>query len=160
MAIDFAKRPNWIPWPPLLLVAAAGAGYGLQRVAPTAGLVPEGLMRFGEAVLALGLAFDFWAMGVMVVARTNILPNFGAGRLVTHGPFAFTRNPIYLGNTLLLMGIGLAFSALWFLPLAVIMAVLVDRLAIRREEQHLALRFGAEWAAYAAAVPRWFKWPF
>ncbi|MCI4680678.1 isoprenylcysteine carboxylmethyltransferase family protein [Rhodoblastus acidophilus] len=160
MAIDFNTRPNWIPWPPILLIAAGGAAYLLQRGFPTSGLLPDWLMSFGEAVLALGLAFDFWAMGVMFLARTNILPNRGAGRLVTRGPFTLTRNPIYLGNTLLLIGIGLAFSALWFLPLALLAAFLVDRLAIRREEAHLALRFGAEWEAYAAKTPRWLRLPF
>jgi protein-S-isoprenylcysteine O-methyltransferase Ste14 len=160
LTIDFAKRPNRIPWPPILFVAAGAAAFFLQRAIPTGGLLPDWLMAFGEALMALGIAFDFWAMGVMILAGANILPNRGAGQLVTRGPFAMTRNPIYLGNTLLLTGIGLAYSALWFLPFALLAAVLVDRLAIRREEKHLALRFGEEWSAYAATTPRWLKWLF
>lgn len=160
LAIDFNTSPNRIPWPPILFVAAGIAAYVLQRAVPTGGVLPDWIMASGEAVMALGLAFDGWAMGAMVLAGTNILPNRGAGRLVTHGPFAYTRNPIYLGNTLLLIGIGLGFSALWFLPLALCAAILVGRLAIRREEAHLAMRFGEEWTAYAATTPRWLKSPF
>ena len=90
-----------------------------------------------------------------VTSRTNILPNRAAERLVTQGPFAISRNPIYLGNTTLMFGIGLAFNALWFLPLAICAAAFVERLAIRREEAHLALLFGPEWAAYATTTARW-----
>ena len=160
VAIDFAKRPNWIPWPPILYVVAGGVAYLLQIVVPTGKLLPDWARLCGDVFIAFGLAFDFWAMGVMFLARTNILPNRGAGRLVTAGPFAYTRNPIYLGNTFVLIGIGLAFSALWFIPLAFVAAFLVDRLAIRREEIHLALRFGDEWTAFAARTPRWLRRPF
>lgn len=160
LAIDFAQRPNRIPWPPILYAAAGGVAYLLQYAAPTGKLLPDWVRMCGDVFIAFGLAFDFWAMGAMLLARTNILPNRGAGRLVTYGPFAYSRNPIYLGNTLLLIGIGLAYSALWFVPMAFVAAFLVDRLAIRREEIHLALRFGAEWTAYAARAPRWLRKPF
>ena len=133
-------------------------GVLLERFVPTGGLTPRWLGFAGRPLIALGLGLDFWAMAIMIVARTNILPNRAAERLVTSGPFAFTRNPIYLGNTLLMFGIGLAWEALWFLPLAFCAAILVENLAIRREEAHLAMRFGPEWETYAASTPRWLKW--
>jgi protein-S-isoprenylcysteine O-methyltransferase Ste14 len=74
---------------------------------------------------------------------------------VTWGPFRFSRNPIYLGNTLLLIGIGIAGGNYWFVLGALVSALLVDRLAIRREEQHLAARFGEAWTNYAQSTPRW-----
>ncbi|MDX1717154.1 MAG: methyltransferase, partial [Anderseniella sp.] len=43
-------------------------------------------------------------MWTMFSARTNILPHRAADRLVTHGPFALTRNPIYVGNTIAMLG--------------------------------------------------------
>jgi protein-S-isoprenylcysteine O-methyltransferase Ste14 len=87
--------------------------------------------------------------------QTNILPHRAAGRLVTTGPFSFTRNPIYVGNATLMAGVGVAFGNLWFVLLGVVSALAVDRLAIRREERHLAARFGQEWIDYASRVPRW-----
>ncbi len=158
MAFDLKLRPNSIPWPPLIYAVAGLCGVLLERFVPTGALLPQWLQIAGGAVMALGLGLDFWAMTTMLLARTNILPNRGAGRLVTSGPFAVTRNPIYLGNTALMLGIGLAWGALWFLPLAFCAAFLVEKLAIRREEAHLAIRFGPEWATYAAATPRWLKW--
>ncbi|MBB4197694.1 isoprenylcysteine carboxyl methyltransferase [Rhodoblastus sphagnicola] len=155
MTEDVFTRPNTLPWPPLIFAAAWILGFALQNVAPIGDALPRWVLLCGRVVAAAGIALDLWAMAVMTAAHTNIMPNHGARRLVTSGPFALTRNPIYLGNTLVTLGIGLGLDALWFIPLAVAAAVLVERLAIRREEAHLAARFGAEWTAYAAATPRW-----
>jgi len=158
LAFDLKSRPNAIPWPPLIYTVACLCGVLLERSVPTGVLLPRWLVIAGRALMALGLGLDFWAMATMMLARTNILPNRTAGHLVTSGPFAFTRNPIYLGNTLLMLGIGLAWGAPWFLPLGFVAAFLVEKLAIRREEAHLAIRFGPEWASYSATTPRWLKW--
>ena len=157
MPLDLKTRPNLIPWPPLIFAAACVLGVLLERVAPSSAVFPQWLILCGQAIIALGLGLDLWAMATMALARTNIWPNRAAGRLVTNGPFAFSRNPIYLGNTTLMLGIGLAWSALWFFPLAFCAAALVERLAIRREEIHLALLFGSEWADYAAKTGRWLR---
>jgi protein-S-isoprenylcysteine O-methyltransferase Ste14 len=160
LALDLKTRPNTIPWPPLIFATACVLGFVLQHIAPIGVVLPRAIVLGGGVAIALGLGLDLWAMATMMLARTNILPNRAAGRLVTQGPFAISRNPIYLGNTTLMLGIGLAWNALWFLPLALCGAALVEMLAIRREEAHLALLFGVEWAAYAAKTPRWLKWPF
>ena len=160
LALDLKTRPNTIPWPPLIFATACVLGFVLEHIAPIGVLLPRVIVLGGGVAIALGLGLDLWAMATMMLARTNILPNRAAGRLVTQGPFAISRNPIYLGNTTLMFGIGLAWNALWFLPLALCGAALVEMLAIRREEAHLALLFGPEWAAYAAKTPRWLKWPF
>jgi protein-S-isoprenylcysteine O-methyltransferase Ste14 len=88
-------------------------------------------------------------------ANTNILPHRSADHLVTWGPFAITRNPIYIGNNLLMLGIGLCFENFWFVLFGIAASLAVDRLAIRREERHLAELFGKEWTEYSSCVPRW-----
>jgi protein-S-isoprenylcysteine O-methyltransferase Ste14 len=160
LRLDLKTRPNTIPWPPLIFATACVLGFVLEHIAPTGVLLPRVIVLGGGLAIALGLGLDLWAMATMMRARTNIWPNRAAGRLVTRGPFAISRNPIYLGNTMLMLGIGLAFNALWLLPLGLCAAALVERLAIRREEAHLALLFGPKWVAYARATARWLKWPF
>ena len=158
MAINFYHRPNVIPWPPLVYLAIGVAGFGLHTIAPWR-VVPASVgLLFGLGVMTVGVLLDFWAMFVMMRARTNVLPHRGAGMLVTWGPFALTRNPIYLGNTLAMIGLGIAFSG-WFIILAVLAIVIIDLLAIRREEAHLAIRFGDGWHDYAHHVPRWIGIP-
>ena len=83
------------------------------------------------------------------------MPNRPATALITSGPFALSRNPIYVANTLLVGGLGLAFGIGWLVIAALLGALLTRKLAIAREEHHLAARFGAEWQAYAARTPRW-----
>ena len=75
--------------------------------------------------------------------------------LITDGPFAQSRNPIYVGNTLLVAGAGLLFGVAWLIPAALAGAVLTQKLAIEREERHLAPRFGPAWEDYRARTPRW-----
>jgi protein-S-isoprenylcysteine O-methyltransferase Ste14 len=150
-----SDRPNTIPWPPIIFAAAVIAAFALGRVAPI-GLPATGLVRvLGWGLIALGIALDVWAMQTMRRASANILPHRAATALVSIGPFLLTRNPIYLGNTIAVAGAAGAFDNPWFAVAALIAAVLVQRLAIRREETHLAALFGSAWQDYARRVPRW-----
>ncbi len=156
---DRYATPNSIPWPPLLYAGAAGLALLLNRAAPLpAGwigaqwLVVRGL---GDVMLVVGVALDLWVMATMWRRKANILPHRAATALVTHGPFGLSRNPIYLGNTILLLGAGLAFGIAWFIPAALLAAALTGHLAIAREEAHLNARFGREWREYRLRVNRW-----
>jgi protein-S-isoprenylcysteine O-methyltransferase Ste14 len=154
---DWHDRPNRIPWPPIIFAGVVAAAIILQNVLPP-DLTPPGAVRWlGVALMAIGIASDVSAMIVMHRHRANIQPHRAATALVTTGSFALSRNPIYLGNTLLIGGAGLAFNALWLVPGAIIAAWLVSRLAIRREEAHLAASFGEAWTAYAQRTPRWLR---
>lgn len=143
-----------MPWPPLIYACAAGFAWLLGRSVPL-GFMPA-LEWIGSIIVAIGLGFDMTAMATMMRYRANILPHRAATALVTSGPFAISRNPIYLGNTLVLIGLGVTLENVWFLPAAMAAAWAVTVLAIRREEAHLAARFGATWDDYAGRVPRWF----
>jgi protein-S-isoprenylcysteine O-methyltransferase Ste14 len=77
--------------------------------------------------------------------------------LVTAGPYAFTRNPIYLGNFLMGFGLIVISDAFAVLPFFVALFVLQYRLIVRGEESFLAERFGLEYDFYRRTVPRW--WP-
>ncbi len=76
-------------------------------------------------------------------------------RLLAYGPFAISRNPIYLGATIAVIGLAGALNSLWLLLAAFAAAGLTSVLAIRREEAQMALRFGPIWQAYCARTPRW-----
>lgn len=152
------ERPNRWPWPPLIyglaIVAAIVAGRYAPR--PLSDIFQSNPVRMAGAALALlGLALDIWAIVTLQRGRTAVLPNQGATNLITHGPFAWSRNPIYLGNTLVMLGAGLWLSNVWFIAGAVMAVVPVRKLAIEREEAHLAARFGDAWTSYCQRVRRW-----
>ncbi len=87
--------------------------------------------------------------------KTTVNPTGKSSHLVTTGPFAFSRNPIYLANVLLMLGIGLASANAWMIIIAFIAAWLEQQFAIVREERHLEARFGKAWRDYARRVRRW-----
>jgi protein-S-isoprenylcysteine O-methyltransferase Ste14 len=148
-----AEAPNRIPWPPLIFATAVVAGLLAHWVTPLN--LPVALVTPGFVLLAAGLALDVWAMWTMFSARTNILPHRAADRLVTSGPFGLMRNPIYVGNTVATIGLGMALQNGWLLAVAVAAAAFTHRLAVVREEAHLKQKFGKAWDEYAARVKRW-----
>lgn len=155
---DLTERPNTIPWPPLLFAGAALLALGLQALLPLpwpGGAWAAVLAVAGLFLGAAGLALDLATMLAFRRHNTTVLPHRGAIRLITDGPFRFSRNPIYLGNTLLVTGAGLVFGVAWLIPAALAGALATRKLAIEREEEHLARRFGADWTRYAARTPRW-----
>lgn len=157
-ADDFALRPNRLPWPPIIYTAAFALAWVLQEAMPLAAL--DGALAIapkwaGLSLAATGFVLDLLAMSALVRHRTAILPNMGSSALVSSGIFAFTRNPIYLGNTILLIGFAIALRWGWLLLAAPLTVIAVSRLAIQREEKHLAARFGEDWRAYASRVRRW-----
>ena len=129
-------------------------GLGLQQVTP-AFVWPSSLEVPGVVLAALGLLLMLVSVGVFWSRRTSIQPNRPATEFVVVGPYKFTRNPMYLGMSLVHLGLSLAFGPVWpvvFLPVAM---VLVVRFVIRREEEYLLRTFGASYEEYCSRVRRW-----
>ncbi|MEZ5774936.1 MAG: isoprenylcysteine carboxylmethyltransferase family protein [Hyphomicrobiaceae bacterium] len=150
-----AERPNRLPVPPMIYLGAIAIAAAVQIAMPLSAGFPVPVRIAGAVCLGLGMVLDLAAILTLRRARTTFLPHRGSSALVTGGPYRLTRNPIYLGNTLALAGLGLALDWPVLLALVPVTVVLIDRLAIAREEAHLAHRFGEEFAAYRERVRRW-----
>jgi protein-S-isoprenylcysteine O-methyltransferase Ste14 len=110
----------------------------------------------GVPLCALGQALRCWATGCIGRYRGEIV---GAEELVTWGPYAFSRNPLYIANGLI--GLGWGIMAGWlavavFLPLY---CLLYAGLIIPHEESFLAERFSDEYERYKARTKRYFSIP-
>ena len=79
-----------------------------------------------------------------------------ADRLVTEGAFRFRRNPIYMGEVLIFLGLAQLTHNIWFAILAPLFAIALYVLAILPEEQHLEARFGQAYLDYKGRTRRWF----
>ena len=106
---------------------------------------PAALLGGCTLVLAGG-ALHLWAKGCLRINE----------EITTSGPYRFTRNPFYLANFLIDVGICVVARRLWLLVAAVTLWALVYRRTIVREEQHLEELFGDRYRAYRARVPRMF----
>lgn len=150
--------PNRLPWPPIIYLGAVAVSVVLNAVWPLPWIgSPMGDILFAVGILLVvaALAIDVSAIRQMKRAKTTVMPHKASDHLVTKGAFSFTRNPIYLANTLLMFGIGLIAGILWFIPLGLVAALATTKLAIEREEKHLAQRFGKRFHDYAKTVRRW-----
>jgi len=159
MAHDkFLKRPNVIPWPPILLLIFVGLGAWATYRWPMAGpAAPWKDVWFygGLAMAGVIILIYIWAERTMHLAGTNVMPHQPATELVTHGPFKYSRNPIYVANILLMLSGAVIFMTPWLVLFAAINAIFLQHLAIKREEKHLEARFGDAWRAYRTVTPRW-----
>jgi protein-S-isoprenylcysteine O-methyltransferase Ste14 len=112
----------------------------------TVGLVPL------LAAASLGL------LGAALRAWCTLYNRFAQGErktLATAGPYAWLRNPIYVGNTLVLLGCALASGLAWLVPVTCAWAFLVYDQVVRHEERRLLAKYGDAYREYQQRVPRW-----
>jgi protein-S-isoprenylcysteine O-methyltransferase Ste14 len=88
-------------------------------------------------------------------AGTPVTPSSGTSRLVVVGPYRFSRNPDYIGQTLLTIGLALLLGAPWALLFLVPALLLIRYGVIAWEERYLERRFGEEYRLYRQQVRRW-----
>ena len=77
--------------------------------------------------------------------------------LTRTGPYRYTRNPIYIGNTVIIMSACIFSGLLWFVPVMLVYCAVVYSLVVRYEESHLRNKYGAPYEAFLTQVPRWFS---
>jgi protein-S-isoprenylcysteine O-methyltransferase Ste14 len=155
---DVTARPNSLPWPPIIFLAAIAASVLLNVFYPLPWLRPplSGILFvLGWLMIAAFVALNISAIRAMRRAGTTVRPDRGTDHLVTDGPFSFSRNPLYVAGTMLVLAIGLVSGIVWFLLLAILAAFTVQKLAIEREERHLQARFGEIYLDYTRRVRRW-----
>jgi protein-S-isoprenylcysteine O-methyltransferase Ste14 len=157
-----SSRPRHpgVPFPPpFLFVAGFLAGLALERWGWRTPVAADGLrdllVVIGWLGVIAGLFFAGWGLLVFFRARTAIIPSHPASRLVTSGPYRFSRNPMYVGLSALYWGLALLFNVAWPLVLFPVVVIALLRLVIRGEERYLAQAFGDEYVLYGRRVRRW-----
>ncbi|WP_394152767.1 methyltransferase family protein [Loktanella salsilacus] len=138
--------------PPVWLALAAAVVWASRSVVTAGGAA---LQWAGIALVAAGLALMLAAVITMTRARTTVIPHRQPDALVTQGIFARTRNPIYLGDVLLLTGLCLWWQAPLGLATVPIFAIWISTHFIAAEEARLHAAFGTAFTEYTKAVRRW-----
>lgn len=113
-------------------------------------------IALGAAVFCVGFFLSQWASKIFAEEKTEILPTSPANRaFVTRGPFRFSRNPMYLGITLMLVGIAIMLgTAPMFVSAALFFAVM-NFTFIPFEEEKMGRQFGDAFTGYTQRVRRW-----
>lgn len=152
---EASKLRTWI-LPPAPYAAALLLGWWLDRhvlrMTLDLGALSEPL---GWGMSALGLIMLGWTLATLHQHRTTVNPYKSASSLCTRGPFRISRNPIYVGDGILLVAVAILLRTAWPFAFAPIVWVTLRYGVIRHEEMHLEERFGDAYRRYKAEVRRW-----
>jgi protein-S-isoprenylcysteine O-methyltransferase Ste14 len=124
-------------------------------VAPVQPILNETWQYIGVVLMLFGFAV------ILLVARgfrkneTTIIPDGQPSTLMENGIFAYSRNPIYFGMTIFLLGSALAVGHIWALVIVPVFVLLVQQIWIVKEEETLEAEFGQIYRNYKMRVRRW-----
>ena len=150
-------HPNISPMvqPPLVALLFIVIAYFLGRFVPVPFVVPPVLQYVGLALTFVGFLLGIGAFMEFRKARTTLNPHGSVKHLVTAGVYRFTRNPIYLGFLLMVIGLPLNSGLIWGLVVAPFYMMTMSSLVIEREEAYLERKFRKEYTSYTSRVRRW-----
>ncbi len=137
------KHRTWLPQPIILAIVLIPVDS-----------MPASLIAAGAVAVVLGEAIRLWGVShIGVISRTR---SDRLGPLVSTGPFALVRNPLYLGNLAIWTGFAVSANLLWLVPAIVVLVGLEYHAIVRWEETLLEARLGDSYRSYMRQVPRWF----
>lgn len=153
---DTQDNPGVIAPPPLIFAGPLAAGLLLHRFFPKR-FVPRWIgITLGGLGIISGAMLIRGGFREMLAAKTNVNPTLPANTIVTGGPYRYTRNPLYMGLTLMYAGVAFLANAFWAMLLLPLVLVVMVYGVIKREEQYLEQKFGEQYLSYKARVRRWF----
>lgn len=109
----------------------------------------------GSLLVAAFVVWNGWALVIIAKHRTALLPGGATTTVIDRGPFAWSRNPLYVGLLVGSAGVGLVAASVWALAALPLEWALLRWGAVVPEEWYLAAKFGAAYTDYAGRVRRW-----
>lgn len=150
-----AKLLRILDLPPVWLIAMAAIAFGLDRWSPGLGFGWNWSFWLGNGLFGAGIGVMALAVWEFLRARTTLVPRQTPSAFLQSGIYRLTRNPIYLGDALVLGGLILRWDVLPALILVpVFMRIITNRFIIG-EEEGLTAMFGDAFQNWAATVRRW-----
>jgi protein-S-isoprenylcysteine O-methyltransferase Ste14 len=127
----------------------------LHGVVPLAIVVRAPFSYAGALFLGTGAAMIIWSRRAFQAAGTPIRPFTESTKLICHGLYRWSRNPMYLGTVLVLAGVAILLGTLAPLLVVIVVFAILQEGFIRREERLLDDTFGDQYRTYRRSVGRW-----
>lgn len=143
-----------LDYPPVWLLAFLALAWAQAALVPLP-LAGPWIETAGAAIALAGAALMAAALPAFLTARTTVIPHREPAALITGGIYRLTRNPIYLGDLLILAGLVLRAQAWPSLVLVPLFVLVMNRRFIEPEEARLRAAFGPAYTAWAANTRRW-----
>ena len=150
-------HPNISPivHPPIIVLIYIVAAYLLGRFVPQPFVLSMIWRNVGLLLTFMGFLLGIGAFIEFRRARTTLDPHGSSRQVVNSGIYRFTRNPIYLGFLLMLIGLPLNSGLIWGIVLAPLYILTMTRLVIEREEAYLEDKSKDQYTSYKSRVRRW-----
>ena len=148
-------RPGVPIAPPLLFVIPIVASLVIEWFIPTSFVHGAFRWLIGALFFLAGIALNVSGFITQKRAGTDPIPFNPSTRIVSHGLYRFTRNPMYIGFALWTFALAILVDSAWTLLAVPIGLILIDRIVITREERYLERKFGEEYPNYKGSVRRW-----
>jgi protein-S-isoprenylcysteine O-methyltransferase Ste14 len=142
--------------PPVWLVIFAAAAGAISALMPWRSIVDLRMVPLGVVLCVLGLVPPVWAFTRFQREGTEINPTSETNKkLVIAGPYAITRNPMYLGLTIIAFGLALWVGSLPMFAVPILVFAVANWIHIPFEETKMRRQFGTQFDDYKAKVRRW-----
>lgn len=154
MPDERALRLTAVP-PPFLYLATFFAGIGIDSISPWLPLWLHAFDWFGWTLIVIGILLGPASAVLFLIRHTTLDPGGQPSKLVTDGAYRISRNPMYLGLSLLYAGLAIVLGYAWSLVLLPIPWIVMSAVFIPREEARMRAIFGEEFLEYSRKVRRW-----
>ena len=141
--------------PPTYLLSCIIIAIALHYLLPCYYLLEFPYRYLGIPLILIGLWLNIWADGIFKRAQTTVKPLEKPSALTTHGPFKFTRNPMYLGMVIGLIGLAVVLGSVTPFLVPLIFYLIVVNAYMPHEEKYLEEVFGPRYLEYKRHVRRW-----
>ena len=141
--------------PPLIFVLGLLAGWWLERKYPLVHLPTYVAVAVGIVLISRGFTIARAGARAVWKANSSIIPMRPTTAIVADGPYAGSRNPMYLGMVFIYIGVAFLMQSAWALILLPLVILGMNWLVIAKEEKYLAGKFGESYLAYKSKVRRW-----
>ena len=153
MPADNDRRKRVLP--PVYLFLSLLTMFLLHFLLPAGEIAPYPWNFLGILPLVLGIALNLIADAAFKREQTTVKPFEKSSALLVTGVFRISRNPMYLGMVLILLGVAVLLGTVTPLLIVIVFGVSMELVFVRTEERMLEEQFGATWLAYKKKVRKW-----
>ncbi len=155
MRVTSDLGPSFRMWPPVAVGGPLALGLVISQLAGDPLAYSSGIVVVGLLLVLAFVVWNGWALATIARHRTALLPGSATTTVIDTGPFARSRNPLYLGLLAGSAGGALLAGSAWALIAVPLEWALLRWGAVLPEERYLAAKFGATYADYTRRVRRW-----
>jgi protein-S-isoprenylcysteine O-methyltransferase Ste14 len=150
---DYARMYTYVPGS--TLAASIIIAVVLHYFFPVTILIPSPYNLLGLLIVGFGIYLVLKSILLLRSHNTTIEPSGNPSSLVTQYPYNYSRNPIYLGDLLIVLGAAITLSSLSAFVAPIIFFIVVNNIVIPFEENRLQKNFGIDYERYKRSVRRW-----